>query len=180
MSLPGVQSGNQAMEPTLASLQKNLNDLSTKVRTKIDDSHTDIASMKKKMQDLDATVKDNSASMLDVENKKLPGHETKLMKEIDELKDIIVGWAIPWVPWVPLFFQCYPREYVHRTRAHGRLNTQPNGWADTDIGMDSEGRHIESCISVWNTCLLKLSSYTWISLAVLGFLVLSEYYQGER
>ena len=83
-----TQPDNQAvMEPTLADLQKALKESSSKVCAKLDDIHADIASMKTKLSDLQATVEDNSARVLDLETKKLPKMEKKLLKEIDLLKE---------------------------------------------------------------------------------------------
>ena len=76
-----------AMEPTLADLQKSLKESSSKVCAKLDDIHADIASMKKNLSDLQATVDDNSARVLDLETNKLPNMEKRLKKEIDLLKE---------------------------------------------------------------------------------------------
>ena len=76
-----------AMEPTLADLQKSLKESSSKVCAKLDDIHANIASMKKKFSDLQATVDDNSARVLDLETNKLPNMEIRLKKEIDLLKE---------------------------------------------------------------------------------------------
>ena len=89
-----MQPGDPKMEPTLADLQKCVNDLSAKVCKKLEDIHTDISAMKTKLQNLEGSVQDNSDRMLDIENKKLPGLETKLMAEIDKLKDNLVASEI--------------------------------------------------------------------------------------
>ena len=85
---PRTQPDNPiAMEPTLADLQKSLKESSSKVCAKLDDIHADIASMKKNLSDLQATVDDNSARVLDLETNKLPNMEIRLKKEIDLLKE---------------------------------------------------------------------------------------------
>ncbi|XP_071490291.1 uncharacterized protein [Diadema antillarum] len=74
-------------QPTLADLQKSLNAFSSKVCAKLEDIHTDLASMKKRMLDLESAVADNSARVLDLEKGKLPETEAMLKEEIDALKE---------------------------------------------------------------------------------------------
>lgn len=81
------RSQSQAMEPSLAGLQKTLQEFSCQVCGKLDDIRSDIAFIKSQLTTLEASVADNSARMLDLEKNKLPKIESKLQKEIDLLKE---------------------------------------------------------------------------------------------
>ncbi|XP_041471702.1 uncharacterized protein LOC121421124 [Lytechinus variegatus] len=88
VTVPRMQSEDpSSVQPTLADVQKSLSDFSGKVCTKLDEIHTDITCMKKKMADLEATVADNAARVLDIEKGKLPEMGSKLQKEIDLLNE---------------------------------------------------------------------------------------------
>ena len=85
-----VDTDAPATEPTLSDLHKLFTDFSGKITSKLNDMHTDISSINKKMADLEAAVEDNSARVLDLEKEKLPQVEMKLRKEIEQLKEKIV------------------------------------------------------------------------------------------